>query len=1520
MNLDWQTIRPLSGSRSSGFEELCSQLARVEPPTVGEFIRKGRPDAGVECYRVYSDGTEWAWQAKYFLALGSTQWSEIDSSVKTAIKKHPRLSRYFVCIPFDLPDARLDGKQSARETWNKRVSKWSEWARQEGMDVEFVWWGSHELLHRLQKTNNAGLTKFWFDATVFDETWFQRQLEDAIAVAGPRYSRELSIALPIATEFEAFGRSDRWLKQVKNLAKEVRRADRLLGYRSTQDDKSPGTLAELQKLNRRTIDALVKATVEPIGDVDIRAITDCLAASDREAETTAARLSLEAQNFEKSGAGSGTTEKGMYKPNPYREAWTHVRDLRATVHDVRRFLSHSSSVASSTLLVVQGEAGTGKTHLLCDVAVDRLKHGLPTVLVMGQSLVRSGSPWAQLLEQLDVSNLSAEEFVGCMEAAAQASGSRALLMIDAINEGAGRDIWPTHISSFLSKITRSPWVSVVMSVRTRYEETVLPPEVLAGAARITHSGFADREYDAMQVFFNFYGIALPSAPLFSPEFQNPLFLKTLCESLHRQGIREIPRGLQGITAVFELYLHSVDMKLSHALNYDPQAELVQRALRAFVQHFPSHTERWLKRADAQGLINSFLPGRNFAESLYRSLVDEGALIEDIRQAKDGQRMENVFVSYERFADHLVAESLLTARVRGRRRPLSALDKDRGFVPSGLLKALCIQVPERFGTELMDYHTSSRGYWGIDDAFRESLTWRSPKAFSDATKQWLNVFSSESEQDFSDTTGVLLSVSTVVGHPLNADYLHGRLIGMSMPERDASWGIAIHHLYDGQSAVHRLIEWSLALEKDAPVDVDTVDLAATALAWFLASSHRYLRDRATKALVCLLTGRINAVIRLLKKFHAVDDPYVRERIYAVAYGVAMRENTASELKLLAEHVYACFFSSRRIEPHLLLRDYARGVLERAHYLCQLPPEFMQAARPPYRSKWPRIPSQKALAPFMPNYSNTEKDPYLWARNRIFNSVMDDDFGRYVIGTNSWSTDWLALRLSAPRWESKGARLAQFRQALPAKVQRIWQAYENAEAELSKRTFPLLVARLVPKKDKQTISASEKRLLAAAKKRVEAARSKLLAALPAKGRRALQAIWVSREDHPPKFDLRLIQRYVVKRVFDLGWTTERFGRFDTYSAGYHGRDASKAERFGKKYQWIAYHEISAYVADNFQFLESLGGEESCSSYKGPWQDFFRDIDPSSTMSKGLGGEEKAGLNAWWAPMDYRAWPAADQGDLWVSKFDDLPSVRELILIREPKSKRNWVNCEGSFHWKQPIPDGLEGSELERREIWYHLSAYLVRSGDVEAFLKWAEGVDFWGRWMPNAPDAHNMFLGEHHWSPASHFYDRAYFGGEGWVTPNHGCPISVCPSGLLYQQSPQGFDCSIEDGFSLRLPSRALMQAMKLTWTGRSADFSNAEGRVLAFDPAAHFPGPGALLVDETAVSSTLKNQGLSLCWTLLGEKRVVEPGMRLGGVRSLRLSGAYTIANSRPVGFMNVFEDKPVRGKNIARPLKKIHTI
>lgn len=148
VSIDWGHIRPLNGSRARGFEELCAQLARAECPTGSRFERKGTPDAGVECYAVLPEGMEWGWQAKYFNALGEPQWSQLDESVRTALEKHPRLVRYYVCLPIDRPDARVEGQRSARERWAEHEEKWAGWAAATGRIVEFVYWGSHEILER----------------------------------------------------------------------------------------------------------------------------------------------------------------------------------------------------------------------------------------------------------------------------------------------------------------------------------------------------------------------------------------------------------------------------------------------------------------------------------------------------------------------------------------------------------------------------------------------------------------------------------------------------------------------------------------------------------------------------------------------------------------------------------------------------------------------------------------------------------------------------------------------------------------------------------------------------------------------------------------------------------------------------------------------------------------------------------------------------------------------------------------------------------------------------------------------------------------------------------------------------------------------------------------------------------------------------------------------------------------------------------------------------------------------------
>src|SRR5258708_5319281 len=143
MATNWHGLRTWNGSQERGFEELCCQLAAGEPYPMGsQFIRKGAPDAGVECFWPLPSGDEHGWPGKVFPASPTTrQWSQVDASVKTALEKHPKLTKYIVCLAVDRPDPRLPNQKSSLHRWNERVKKWQGWAREHKMSVDFVYWG-----------------------------------------------------------------------------------------------------------------------------------------------------------------------------------------------------------------------------------------------------------------------------------------------------------------------------------------------------------------------------------------------------------------------------------------------------------------------------------------------------------------------------------------------------------------------------------------------------------------------------------------------------------------------------------------------------------------------------------------------------------------------------------------------------------------------------------------------------------------------------------------------------------------------------------------------------------------------------------------------------------------------------------------------------------------------------------------------------------------------------------------------------------------------------------------------------------------------------------------------------------------------------------------------------------------------------------------------------------------------------------------------------------------------------------
>ena len=1434
INLDWRSIHPVNGGRAKGFEELCAQLARSEVRGQARFIRKGNPDAGVECYAIYEDATECAWQAKYFFKLGASQWAQIDRSVDAALRKHPQMRRYVVCLPMDLPDARVPGRESALAKWDARVRRWTEQASELGMAVEFERWGSSELLERLTKPERAGKARFWFDATVFDDAWFATQLVVATSTAGPRYTPEVHVDLPIADRFEAFGRTrgffDRTILPIRRLAGDWRSAWSPVPshYSNAGDREVEGWIQAVAE------DPVMQAAKLSIGE-EIAEIVTSAGAIDAQASGTLP--------FRELADKIATVESGVdcivrhlsahHAENPLFPEYRHqFETLAGRLRKSREGLLEAQRWGEAAVMVVQGQAGSGKTHLLCDIAHRRLGEGCPTVLLLGQSFTSDQAPWVQATDSLDMSGISAAEFVGALECSAQAAGVRALVLIDALNEGKGLSMWPAHLPAFLAHFAKSDWIGVVLSIRSSYDR-LIPEEVLSRAVVATHQGFGERSYEATRTFFVHYGLELPSTPLIAPEFSNPLFLKTLCQGLLGQGETRLRQDIHGATKIFDLYISSIQNRIAPRLGLSPREETVEKALRAVVEAFPGLSERWLSVKHAEELVNGLLPWCRYEDSLYRALVVEGVLVQDAPgTGRGGNGSEIVFIAYDRLTDHLVAEAILeahfdTANVAASFAPGSELDEiaQGGHATQGVLESLCIQLPERAGREVAELVPRLSQAEDFDLAFSQSLVWRDAGTITERTCELVRKILPPANQGFHTILGSLLTLASIPKHPLNAQFLDNLLRQDTMAARDAWWSIYLHGAIAEGEPTRRLIDWASKVSPAAPLDESLVDLCAMTLAWMQAASNPAVRDQATTALVNLLTGRLEAASRLVRRFTDVDDPYVFERVNAVAYGVATRCHDPDEVKTLAECVYSNVFGAGAPPANILLRDYARGVVERALHLQAPLGIDTERIRPPYGSSPPVFPTAGDVASLQPS---PDHDPHKpegedWSRSHVGYSVLEGDLHRAIHDTWGCSGEWLSLGLDQPAWQQSD--------------------------------------------DSGGVNADR--------------------------------------ENPPAFDRRQIERYVLRRVFELGWTAERFGSFDRTSGfggsgfGGSGLDGSGLGRYGlsreggigRKYQLIAYREVLALIADHFEFREHRSEVEREDRYVGPWQYHLRDIDPTRTealpggrrLSRGQGSPD-----VWWTAGRYDNWEERDRLRDWAEQQEFLPRIEDLLVVRSPKDGTRWLNGGGTWGWRQEPPIGRELFEVETAQVLWWIRAYLTSERDAGTLVEWAGARNFWDAIFQDLTEVYDVFLGEHGWAPVTE-YKQLPTGRLSDGTSSIGdSPVPLDPVAERY-----AFGIGAPVNW-LHVPSHRLMQIGRLSWSGQAADFLADDGTVACLDPSAREAGPSTLLVREDFARELLQRHGLAMVW-IVGCEKSVWLSRPQPVFPPIRASGAFRLSEAGPAG-------------------------
>lgn len=1498
----WSTIRMYEGSQEAAFEELCAQLARHEPgmPPGSTYVRKGRPDAGVECFWRTPAGDETAWQAKYFLSTPTSgQWRQCDESVRRALVGHPDLTRYVICFAVDLPDGRRAGVTTARAQWNKRVARWSAWARDRGMDVEFELWDGSALTDRLARREHRGRVWFWFKTEAMSPDWFGDQLKPALADLDRRYRSELHVNVRSQVSLDALVGAESAAHRLRELARKVR--DRWMALRSDLVEAWAGReFSAAKKALQGALDQSEGIRVTSVHPAQLAGLASSLAAGGR------ALAQLEA---------AVVTPLADDDKQQRMHAWHKLRELESAHEALQEYVEGPLHFAEEPFMVLVGAAGMGKSHLVAHVARECVRDRRPAILMLG-GYFQPGDPWAQVATHLGLQGQGADEFLGAMQAAAEASGRRAVLVIDALNEWGAEvhQMWRSRLAGMRAKLAKFPAVALVVTVRSPFEEAVLPRVLQTGPHLVRHEGLVGRVGVAVTHFLEAFRLPPPRVPLLLPEFSNPLFLVLYCETLRSRRDRSERKQPQGFVAILDAWLEEAGRRAARRMDTDPGDRLLHRGVEVLARAMAGRVSDRLPRDTAKQLLAVLTPSTRFGRSLFKALIDESVIVE-VPLSRGG--VAAVRFQYERMHDFVVARAGVQLHLEGGgaladfgAAPFVRGLLDRPRSGAGLLQALAVVLPTQHRVELVDLVREDE----VDGvlpyviaALPELPADRIVPAVVDLVRDQLDVRDYQSLPPLLDS---LLLVSAEPGHPLNARFLDAWLREQTLHDRDARWSAATLCSHDGHGFTSgRLLDWTDGTEALTALGREARYLLGVALGWLLTSPHRPLRDRATKALVRLFQSDLETMRRWLADMQAVNDLYVVERALAAAYGAVLRTDELSGLGDVARLVYAKWFAPGPPPLHLLARDYARNIVEFAAARGETGGEVdLEAVRPRYTSEWVE-----------PTETRADLELQFGGQSRVVASMVDGgDFDRYSLGSNSWRFDWLGLRPGDPEPPGADAVIDEFQRSLKATQREAWRGFlavrslqddvrvvcvalrsetlreeHGAALDASRSELSSILGVPIEEAHEADLVAGARRIHDAALHRLRGALSDVqLDEFNSRVSRALDGRY---ERVKSDFPLELAHRWLLDRVLRLGWKEDTLGAIDRERLRpYAGRTGHKVERLGKKYQWIALHGFLASVSDHFVYRRDEWAEGDA-EYKGPWQSYRRDIDPSCLL-RSTQAERFDMPRTWWNPVAFDPARGAESDEQWLTAPRSLPDPRTLLEVARPTPGKveRWTPLDLHVEWDEPVPIGLAPVRLEQRSAYYWISGYLVAEDDCTSMLNWARSQQFFGRWMPGVAEVTpRLMLRERSWSPAWKHFASQPGGPRDWTTASDGPPLPhpVLVTWDYYMAEGTTHDTSIEDGYTLHLLAPRLQEILELLHAD-DGHFVDRTGHVAAFDPSIAEAGPGALLLRRDQVDR-LKEHGLNLIWTLFGEQFLrdhsgVHPGRVLGGTE---LSGAFTLRDA-----------------------------
>lgn len=1185
----------------------------------------------------------------------------------------------------------------------------------------------------IQKIHSLLYEKETFALT---DEWFILQNNEQIKNLGDRYIPDLHISVSTSLVFDGVAKNAEFYSRLK-----CKSDDFLIKLKSPKIDV-------LNKISDAIIQLLTVILSNPSSNMDIANLMEILNNAD---------------DILNKALFSLYSPKDKKVNNDIDHQVYLIQEARNSVMDYINYINSPEIKASVVpYVLIDGEGGTGKSHIIADAVSNRMADDSKSLLLLGQHFKGMVPPLQEMMNLISI-NKAPDEFLNYLNSVAKEQEMRIIIFIDALNEGNGKTIWRSHLAAIIEKFKGYPWLGFVASIRSEYTDFIFEDNrgIKDEIVCVTHTGFSTVEYEATKKYFDFYGITYSEVPLANHEFQNPLFLRLFCEGYRDQTVKfnDIK-----YSDVYKNYIDTINRKISNFCGFNRRYPVVYEALNKIVEYKYDNNENNFIPFDAlSGVILSIQTKYACKDDLLEHLLSEGILTQNINY--DDQ--EYIYVTYERLEDFLYSNKLIQEITRIGKDDFISKRKNVIYKRS-ILECLAIALAEETETEIFEIFAPDN--MNVKYSFVENLKWRRTQSITAKTKEYINTYVINDSYEVQHLFDTLILIATKENFPLNGYCTVDFISKIPMPDRDAFFIPIFNDIYENEgSSINRLLDWCILSSSNSSCSKEFIKLAALMVSTFLISSNLHLRDKATKALCVLLKNHIEIMISILTYFKDIDDPYIVERLYAVAFACAVSEQDDCKLLSLVEYVYDTVFNRKFVYPNILLRDYAKNIIDYANYKLKKLDINLDKVSPPYKTLFPDIPSDETISMYKYDYKDPGFKDYYWEQNAILSSMKVEysrdgepggygDFGRYVF--QRYFSDWKELDPN---------------------------------------------------------------------------------------------------------DLRNI---AIKRIFDLGYNVEKHGKFDRRISG--GRSGyKKIERIGKKYQWIAFYELAAQVADNHQMQVHIDdhGNKMKAYCLGSFEPNIRNIDPTASLPTSQQDDMRA------RPIHDAIYTIPYQDHhTWLADFDDLPAIKEMLQL--VYGHKQYLLLNGEYSWSENKALGDKKYQIPLKDLWVQINSYIVKQDQHEKYIKTLSDTDFMGGWAAKPNDNYQLFNKEYYWSEGYRFFQNPYYCGEEWVNidTHYGEYSEVLEKVLVpsFRYLSERSGDNLGDGsISWYKPCGEIFNALQLVYGKEDTVLYDRNGNIASFDSSELLREEIGFFMDTNVFQEFLMQKGYAVFWTILAEKRIIQ---------------------------------------------------